>query len=145
MYDNWGSSRCKWLFEDTENLPHVKHNLRMQLLEDSDLTFNVNICWFVYSFKDKSLRTDNVNQTAQSTVKSSNFQLFGHNVPINCPVLLCVRRRNEALAHRLGGIIHVSMCRIDKVTWGVGVNFYAVWDTNELGVGYVWHVHMVHT
>ena len=32
----------------------------------------------------KSLRTDKVNQTAQSMVKSSNFMFLGHNVLIYC-------------------------------------------------------------
>ena len=32
-----------------------------------------------------------------------------------------------------------------QATRGVGVNFYAVWDRNELGAGYVWHLDTVHT
>ena len=48
-----------------------------QQLKDSNLTFTltlkVNKCWSAHGFKNKSLRTDKVNQTAQSTVKSSNF------------------------------------------------------------------------
>ena len=52
-----------------------------QLLKDSYLTFTltlkVNIHSVVYGFKDKSRRTDMVNQTAESTGKSSNFHVFG--------------------------------------------------------------------
>ena len=51
-----------------------------QLLKDSYLTFTltlrVNIHSLVCGFKDKSLRTEMVNQTAESTVKSSNFHVF---------------------------------------------------------------------
>ena len=32
--------------------------------------------FIVYGFKDKSRRTDMVNQTAESTGKSSNFHVF---------------------------------------------------------------------
>ena len=51
-----------------------------QQLKDSNLTFTltlkVNKCWSAHGFKNKSLRTDKVNQTAQSMVKSSNFHVF---------------------------------------------------------------------
>ena len=51
-----------------------------QQLKDSNLTFmltlKVNKCWSAHGFKNKSLRTDKVNQTAQSNVKSSNFHAF---------------------------------------------------------------------
>ena len=51
-----------------------------QLLKDSYLTFTltlkVNIHSLVCGFKDKSLKTDMVNQTTESTVKSSNFHVF---------------------------------------------------------------------
>ena len=51
-----------------------------QQLKDSNLTsmltLKVNKCRSAHGFKHKSLRTDKVNQTAQSTVKSSNFHAF---------------------------------------------------------------------
>ena len=56
-----------------------------QQLKDSNLTFTltlkVNKCWSAHGFKNKSLRTDKVNQTAQSTVKSSNFHAFRSSCP----------------------------------------------------------------
>ena len=51
----------------------------------------------VYGFKDKSRRTDMVNQTAESTGKSSNFHVFGHNVLTYYFKLVSVRKRNEGL------------------------------------------------
>ena len=39
-------------------------------------TLKVNIHSLVCGFKDKSLRTDMVNQTTESTGKSSNFHVF---------------------------------------------------------------------
>ena len=56
-----------------------------QQLKDSNLTFTltlkVNKCCSAHGFKNKSLRTDKVNQTAQSTVKSSNFHAFRPQCP----------------------------------------------------------------
>ena len=55
------------------------------------------------------------NDTATSK-NGSFFQFWGHNVPINSSKLLGVRKRNEALEHSFfRGIIHVSMCKNDKV------------------------------
>ena len=49
-----------------------------QLLKYPDftltLTLKVNILWLVCSFKDKPLRTEKINATAQSAVK--NHQIF---------------------------------------------------------------------
>ena len=53
------------------------------------------------------------------TVTSKNvsfFQFLGHNVPINCSKVLGVRKEIKPLGTAfLRGIIHASMCRIDKV------------------------------
>ena len=56
-----------------------------QQLKDSNLTFTltlkVNTCWSAHGLKNKSLWTDKVNQTAQITVKSSNFHAFRSQCP----------------------------------------------------------------
>ena len=53
------------------------------------------------------------------TVTSKNgsfFQFLGHNVPINYAKLLGVKKEMKPLCTALlRGIIHVSMCKIDKV------------------------------
>ena len=85
-----------------------------QLLKDSYLTFTftlkVNIDSLVCGFKDKSLRTDTVNQTTESTGKSSNFHVFGHNVPIYCSKLVSVRKRNEGLDEASIEALHSILC-----------------------------------
>ena len=48
--------------------------------------------------------------------KSPFFQFLGHNVPINSSKLFSVRNEIKPLNTAfLRGIIHASMCRIDKV------------------------------
>ena len=51
-----------------------------QLLKDSysnfNLTLKVNILWLVCSFKDKPLRTEKVDETAQVQLKIIKFSSF---------------------------------------------------------------------
>ena len=75
VFEIWKSNRCGGKKE--------RRTRRLQLqatVKDSYLTFTltlkVNIHSLVCSFKDKSLRTDMVNQTTESTGKSSNFHGF---------------------------------------------------------------------
>ena len=48
--------------------------------------------------------------------KTTFFQFWGHNVPLNCTELLIVRRRNIAHEYNFHrGITHVCTGKIDKV------------------------------
>ena len=60
----------------------------------------------VWSFKDKSLGTEKVNNTAQSTVKNYEMFMFCHNVLINWLKLVSIRWWNvttdESFYHSMG-------------------------------------------
>ena len=71
-----------WRFAIPIACPEKKRITRMLLLQATvkrfqfDLYVNLEGQRSAHGFKNKSLRTDKVNQTAQSTVKSSNFHAF---------------------------------------------------------------------
>ena len=60
-----------------------------QLLKDSysncTLTLKVNTLSLICSFKKKPLKTEKVNETAQSTIQNDqNFKFFYHNILKAC-------------------------------------------------------------